>query len=193
MAHSRTASARLVQRAKIIELAKDGRTIPQIVQLLQVSEPMVRKWWSALSTTGWPVSKRRPGLAFNRLTPEDCGAFFTFATDQARSLNEAKLELGKQRTQLERDLQSKQRALSQLNGQRGTDRVAATIEVTLPEPGVYTLELSYILPGASWTPQYDVRVDAEHHQVTLTYQGLVSQSTGEEWLQVGLNPVHSAP
>ena len=126
------------------------------------------------------------GLAFNRLKPEDCGAFFTFATDQARSLNEARLDLDKQHTQLERELQAKQRALSQLNGWRGTDRVAATVEVTMPEPGVFTLELSYVLPGASWTPQYDVRVDAEHSQVTLTYQGLVSQSTGEDWQQVEL-------
>ena len=52
LAHSRTVSARLVQRAKIIELAQDGRTIPQIVQLLQVSEPMVRKWWKRFEQAG---------------------------------------------------------------------------------------------------------------------------------------------
>src|SRR5262249_9151625 len=73
-----------------------------------------------------------------------------------------------------------------VNGRRGTDRVAATVEVTLPAPGDFTLDLSYVLPGASWTPQYDVRVGAEARQVTLTYQGLVSQSTGEDWTQVDL-------
>jgi transposase len=52
LAHSRTASARLVQRAKIIELAQEGRTIPQIVQLLQVSEPMVRQWWKRFEQHG---------------------------------------------------------------------------------------------------------------------------------------------
>src|SRR5215470_109957 len=72
------------------------------------------------------------GLAFNRLRPEDCGAFFTFATDQARSLNETRLDLDKQQKALERELQARQRALSQLNGWRSTDRVAATVEVTLP-------------------------------------------------------------
>ncbi len=126
------------------------------------------------------------GLAFSRLKPEDCGAFFTFATDQARSLNEAKLDLDKQHTQLERELQAKQRTLAQVNLWRGTDRVAATVEITMTEAGIFTLELSYVLPGASWTPQYDVRVDDERGQVTLTYQGLVSQSTGEDWQQVDL-------
>jgi transposase len=52
LAHSRTASARLVQRAKIIELASQGQTIPQIMQQLQVSEPMVRKWWKRFEQQG---------------------------------------------------------------------------------------------------------------------------------------------
>jgi len=52
LAHSRTASARLVQRAKIIELASVGHTIPQIVPLLHLSEPMVRKWWKRFEQQG---------------------------------------------------------------------------------------------------------------------------------------------
>jgi len=126
------------------------------------------------------------GLAFNRLRPEDCGAFFTFAADQTRSLNEAELDLERQHQQLARELEARQRELAQLNGWRGTDRLAATVEVTLPEAGEFSLELSYVVPGASWVPQYDVRVDTEHREVTLTYQGLVRQNTGEDWQDVAL-------
>jgi len=52
LARSRTASARLVQRAKIIELAKEGHTIPQIMQQLHLSEPLVRKWWKRFEQQG---------------------------------------------------------------------------------------------------------------------------------------------
>lgn len=52
LAHSRTASARLVERAKIIELAQKGETIPQIMQLLDLSEPTVRKWWKRFESMG---------------------------------------------------------------------------------------------------------------------------------------------
>ncbi len=52
LAHSRTASARLVQRAQIIELAKEGHTIPQIMQQLHVSEHLVRKWWKRFEQQG---------------------------------------------------------------------------------------------------------------------------------------------
>src|SRR5262249_25494447 len=112
------------------------------------------------------------GLAFNRLQPEDCGTFFTFASNQARSLDEAELDLAEQYTRLEREIQARRRELHQLTGYRGTDRLEATVEVTLPAPGDFTLELSYVLAGAWWTPQYDVRVDTEKRQVELTYQGL---------------------
>jgi transposase len=52
LAHSRTASARLVERAQIIEQATKGETIPQIIQHLQLSEPTVRKWWKRFEQMG---------------------------------------------------------------------------------------------------------------------------------------------
>jgi DNA-binding NarL/FixJ family response regulator len=43
LARSQSASKRLVERAKIIQLAKEGKTIPQIGHQLHLSEPMVGK------------------------------------------------------------------------------------------------------------------------------------------------------
>jgi transposase len=72
LAHSRTASARLVQRAKLIELGKEGQTIPQIMRQLQVSEPMVRKWWKRFEQQGLTglEDAPRPG-APSRYTAEN--------------------------------------------------------------------------------------------------------------------------
>lgn len=44
LSHSRTETARLVERAKIIRLASEGQTVPQMAQTLGVSEKMVRLW-----------------------------------------------------------------------------------------------------------------------------------------------------
>jgi transposase len=52
LARSQSASKRLVERAQIIQLAKEGQTIPQIVQQLHLSEPMVRKWWKRFEQQG---------------------------------------------------------------------------------------------------------------------------------------------
>ena len=63
LAHSRTASARLIERARIIELAQKGQTIPQIMQQLHLSEPTVRKWWKRFEQMGLSGLEdgRRPG------------------------------------------------------------------------------------------------------------------------------------
>src|SRR5438874_12197809 len=52
LARSQSASKRLVERAKIIQLAKEGQTIPQIMQQLHLSEPTVRKWWKRFEQQG---------------------------------------------------------------------------------------------------------------------------------------------
>ena len=51
-----------------------------------------------------------------------------------------------------------------------------------------TVELwvSYQVPGASWRPRYDARLDAEAASVQLTQTGEVRQLTGEDWTDVEL-------
>jgi uncharacterized protein (TIGR02231 family) len=59
------------------------------------------------------------------------------------------------------------------------------------QEGDLTLELSYLIHGASWHPQYDVHVqmgdDQRSGEVELTYGGVVQQSTGEAWGDVQLS------
>src|SRR5258708_1391138 len=53
------------------------------------------------------------------------------------------------------------------------------------------MELSYLIMGASWHPQYDVRVqmkdDTGDGEVELTYVGVVQQATGERWENIELS------
>jgi transposase len=72
LARSRTASVRLAQRAKIIQLARGGQTIPQIMQQLDMSERIVRKWWKRFEQQGLAglEDAPRPG-APSRYTAEN--------------------------------------------------------------------------------------------------------------------------
>ncbi len=88
LAHSRTASARLVQRAKIIELASQGQTIPQIMQQLHVSEHLVRKWWKRFEQQGLAglEDAPRPG-APSRYTPDNKARVLEAALTRPSDLN----------------------------------------------------------------------------------------------------------
>jgi transposase len=60
LAHSRTASARLVERARIILLASQGHRVPAIAQRLTLTAITVRTWGARASMPlvwqGWPTS-----------------------------------------------------------------------------------------------------------------------------------------
>lgn len=52
LARSRTASVRLVERARIIEAASQGKTIPEIAVTLHLKEATVRKWFKRFEEQG---------------------------------------------------------------------------------------------------------------------------------------------
>jgi transposase len=63
LARSRTAAARLVERAKIIRLAHQGRSVAEISQRLKVSAMTVGRWWKRFNAAGVPglVDEPRSG------------------------------------------------------------------------------------------------------------------------------------
>src|SRR5947208_4296475 len=93
--------------------------------------------------------------------------------------------------QVQGEIDAKLRELARKQGSSDPDRLAAVITIELAQAGEFSLELSYLVMGASWRPQYDVRVqktaEQKEGEVELTYVGVVQQSTGERWENVGLS------
>lgn len=77
------------------------------------------------------------------------------------------------------------RELAQIGAQtRDAKRAAVGIDASVA--GTVTVRLSYLTNGANWTPTYDARFDPESNQVRLDLSGVVTQSTGEDWLDAPL-------
>jgi len=49
-----------------------------------------------------------------------------------------------------------------------------------------TVDLSYQIPNASWTPIYDARLDTKTGKVDLIQYGSVQQNSGEDWSDIAL-------
>jgi transposase len=88
LVRSRTASVRLVQRARIIALAKEGYTIPQIMAKLEMTERIVRKWWKRFEQQGLSglEDAPRPG-APSRYTAENKARVLEAALTRPTDLN----------------------------------------------------------------------------------------------------------
>jgi uncharacterized protein (TIGR02231 family) len=78
-----------------------------------------------------------------------------------------------------------QNELNQLQtGARSTYQIRVPLEAKAPAR--LTLAVSYQLPGASWAPIYDARLDTATAKVELVQFGEVRQQTGEDWTDAKL-------
>lgn len=69
----------------------------------------------------------------------------------------------------------------------GRSTYAVTVPFESDKAAQLTVELSYQVPNASWTPLYDARLETEGKgSLQLTQFGSVSQRTGEDWTGVAL-------
>ncbi|MBD3367620.1 MAG: mucoidy inhibitor MuiA family protein, partial [Candidatus Eisenbacteria bacterium] len=124
------------------------------------------------------------GLAEERLADRSFGvtewtAFLDFyerelmnVKSELRGVLEETQELVERRNHLRAELEAMQVASRQ--------RVLA-VECEVDEPGTMRVELSYIVPGAEWTPEYAVRYMEQDDVVELSYGARLVQSTGEDW------------
>ncbi|ROT26848.1 DUF4139 domain-containing protein [Micromonospora sp. HM5-17] len=138
-------------------------------------------------------------LASGEATPADVGGFLDSVAEQTAASQARRRELNRRRDDTQERLAAVERELAALPGKRQPDRLAAEVVVrvdadggTEPEsagapadpesadPGATVrLDLSYVVAGAGWTSSYDLRLVDE--TLTVTWFGLVSQRTGEDW------------
>jgi len=87
---------------------------------------------------------------------------------------------------LAKDLERLRAELAKLEnpGTPQNRKVAVTVEAAAPTTAA--IEVSYMLHGASWSPQYDIHAAEDTKNITLTAYGVVRQNTGEHWENVKL-------
>lgn len=123
-------------------------------------------------------------LAGGDATPADVTAFADSVAGQLAASRGRQRELHQRRDEARDRLAAIERQLKAVTGRRHPDRLAAEVTVAVTPAAAATaaeveLELSYVVDGAGWQPSYDVRL--VDRTLTLTWFGLVSQRTGEDW------------
>ncbi len=92
LAHSRTASARVVERARMIWHASQGLRVPAIAQRLNLSQKTVRQWLKRFNVAGLGALEDAPRSGRPATdTPEQVGAVIATALTPPKELG---LEFG---------------------------------------------------------------------------------------------------
>jgi uncharacterized protein (TIGR02231 family) len=119
-------------------------------------------------------------LASGGVDPAGVTVLADALTEQLTAVRARRRELGERRDLLRDELAAVERRLSKVGEKRRPDRMGAAIGLEVGSPDAdLELEVSYLVGGARWESTYDIRLDAG--KLTLTWYGLVTQGTGEDW------------
>ncbi|MDP9240937.1 MAG: DUF4139 domain-containing protein, partial [Actinomycetota bacterium] len=135
---------------------------------------------------------RRSGGAFARALaagtadPQRISTVGDAVADQLAAVLARRRELADHRRTVQEEYDQVTRTLHGRTGQQAPDRmaIAADLEATEQAGAEVELEVSYLVDNARWDSRYDVRL--REGALTLTWFGLVTQSTGEDWPECDL-------
>ncbi|MDP5017983.1 MAG: mucoidy inhibitor MuiA family protein, partial [Dolichospermum sp.] len=125
-------------------------------------------------------------LANKNLSLSETLDFLNFLGSQYCEYAIAAGECKAQMPELEKQLQTLRAALQKVQTPHTTENLNVIVGVEVQQPGEFELEITYMIPNASWHPLYDLRVNSASDGLHLSYLAEITQSTGEDWLGVEL-------
>jgi len=124
-------------------------------------------------------------IAELRLAPEEWSQAALAIGSSMQTLLKADLAHQIAIRDLDRTVKSLETELSQLHtGRRNT--YAVQVPLAADQPTRLTVHLRYQLPGVSWRPLYDARLDTKTGELSLIQYGAVRQNSGEDWHAIRL-------
>jgi uncharacterized protein (TIGR02231 family) len=105
-----------------------------------------------------------------------------FVSASLRETAKARREVDRGLTRLKPELAAKQRRLAEIQSLTQLEQTTVIVTVEHTGSGRASLELTYMLPGATWEPAHDLRVaGASPRAVEVVSSAVVTQTSGEDW------------
>jgi uncharacterized protein (TIGR02231 family) len=97
------------------------------------------------------------------------------------------MELEDKIAQLKKELELLDRKRKELDAGRSRTEREAVVFVNNQSKKKAAIKLSYLVNGANWTPQYNLRANPQKSNVLIEYNAVVNQTSGENWEGVDLS------
>jgi uncharacterized protein (TIGR02231 family) len=101
------------------------------------------------------------------------------------------LDLDAADRKLNPEIERVQQELNQLNQKKEERRVSVSVQSQ--STAELRVELRYVVQNASWLPVYEARVDTSSGKVSLMYDAMLRQRTGEDWTNARLTVSTARP
>jgi len=119
--------------------------------------------------------------------PDKMQEMLKFYSNKLNDLDTALRTNKKELAKLERRMQVLKKELNKFGQNNLKSEKQVEIKVFVKESAEIDFILSYVVINASWEPIYDLRLDSNEKKLSLAYNAIVKQRTGEKWENVKLN------
>jgi uncharacterized protein (TIGR02231 family) len=132
-------------------------------------------------------------LGEGKADPQTISAVYVILHEKLSELSRDRLDRAEKERELRENLEVARAKLATVRPRAGIRSRVATVEVEAGRAGSLALRFAYVAPGASWRPSYRASLDAASGDVNLVAEGVVRQSTGEDWSGVALRLSTASP
>ncbi len=85
------------------------------------------------------------------------------------------------RKEFQKKLELLERKRKELSAGRSQTKREAVLYVTKQSNGKSIIELNYLVNGANWLPQYNLRGEPDSAKILIEYNAVINQTSGEDW------------
>ncbi len=125
-------------------------------------------------------------IAVQRPSIEEWTAMVSFIDKSLNEISTERQSIDKEWIDLKNKKTVIAKEMAKYQNSSGESRKSVQVDLELDNPGSITMELSYIVMGANWTPIYDIRASSDNDTISVIFMANVKQNTGEDWQDVKL-------
>lgn len=171
---------------------------------IRASEDELALWKASLTRAGEEgafyrsVKDRLSGdlsreLADGDVSVDEWKSVLGFVRDGLASVDAETSDVGLEIRAVEERLATLRAEREDYAGRTPPEMKEVTVQFVAEQSGEIAVRIHYIVDAVHWTPSYDVQLDREAREVTITGYGQVMQWTGETWDDVSLVLAMSRP
>ena len=133
------------------------------------------------------ITAAKSDLDRGLLTFEPIEKLSALIEEKSLEYHEHTTKLEDEIAQLKKELELLDRKRKELDAGRSRTEREAVVFVNNQNKKKAAIELSYLVDGANWTPQYNLRANPKKSNVLIEYNAVVNQTSGEDWSGVALS------
>jgi hypothetical protein len=164
--------------AKIEQGRKDQQQTQRDMEIEELMFSKYNRYWDLPLMTA-QGDGNRPALQ-----PQDLERVAGYLEKQSMEWHQKRVKDEFKQQEIEKELGKLDKKLNEMRAQVSGFERQAVISVMQSRKGKTAIKLSYIVEGANWLPQYNLRANPSKATASVEYNALVFQTSGEDWNDV---------